>query len=386
MSEVKNHQQTSLDDQDTRMTTTSSTTTSSTPTPSCSCGKVNRVNRIVGGTATEVNEYPWQVGLLPSSGTRPFCGGTIINSKYIVTAAHCVDGDDPSDIRVVVGEHDYTSVSETDVTKRLSVKSIKVHENYNSNTFDNDIAIIELEEPIDFPSNNKIAPVCMPDTTTDYSNVEAIVSGWGTTSSGGGQPNVLHEVTVTTLTNTDCESKYSASMITDNMICAGDPNGGKDSCQGDSGGPLVTSKGEVMQLIGVVSWGYGCADARYPGVYAYVPIELIDTQVPCPTAMGKNYQIYLENREFEQFCAITQGVTLEDFLDRQQSSMYCCKKCNVISSYIYLKSRSWCGGVYAVGPPRNPQHGRNWELNRHKKLLPTLRVAEIPGSSFGYPD
>merc|ERR1712037_894730 len=94
------------------------------------------------------------------------------------------------------------------------------------------------------------------------------VTGWGTLSSGGSQPTVLQEVDVTVTTNTACKNAYGSSMITANMICAADS--GKDSCQGDSGGPMIAPENGRQALIGVVSWGYGCAMEAYPGVYARV--------------------------------------------------------------------------------------------------------------------
>merc|ERR1712172_427605 len=96
----------------------------------------------------------------------------------------------------------------------------------------------------------------------------ATVTGWGTLSSGGSQPTVLQEVDVTVTTNTACKNAYGSSMITANMICAADS--GKDSCQGDSGGPMIAEENGRQALIGVVSWGYGCAMEAYPGVYARV--------------------------------------------------------------------------------------------------------------------
>merc|ERR1712024_380179 len=117
-------------------------------------------------------------------------------------------------------------------------------------------------QPVSFSSS--VSPACLPGSTSqDYAGQEAIVSGWGTLSSGGNQPTVLHDVTVTVQANSDCNDAYGNS-ITSNMICAAAP--GKDSCQGDSGGPLVTDG----VVIGVVSWGYGCAQPNAPGVYARV--------------------------------------------------------------------------------------------------------------------
>ncbi|XP_064100784.1 transmembrane protease serine 9-like [Macrobrachium nipponense] len=240
------------------------------PSDSCKCGRRNPVTRIVGGQPTTVHEYPWQVALTTS--TRPFCGGSIISKQWILTAAHCVSGSSPSDFTVVIGEHDWSTTSETTSTERRQVSNIIVHSQYDSTTLDNDMALLKLSSPISFPLDNKIAPVCLPDPNNDYANVDAIVTGWGTTSSGGSQPYELYEVTVPTMTNSKCSQAYSGE-ITSNMICAGLDAGGKDSCQGDSGGPMVTAGNAAqtfMIQIGVVSWGYGCAAAGNPGVYARV--------------------------------------------------------------------------------------------------------------------
>ncbi|XP_068231253.1 transmembrane protease serine 9-like [Palaemon carinicauda] len=246
------------------------TTTSPPPSGTCNCGRRNSITRIVGGETTTMHEYPWQVGL--TSASRPYCGGSIISNQWILTAAHCVEGDSASSVKVLIGEHNWGTTTETSVTEKRDVSQIIVHPQYSSKTFDNDMALLKLSSPISFPSDNKIAPVCLPDAGNAYDNVDAIITGWGTTSSGGSQSNQLREVTVPTMTNSKCQQSYGNS-ITSNMICAGLDEGGKDSCQGDSGGPMVTggnTAASFMVQIGVVSWGYGCAYAGYPGVYARV--------------------------------------------------------------------------------------------------------------------
>ncbi|XP_071526305.1 uncharacterized protein [Panulirus ornatus] len=259
------------------------------------CGKVNRATRIVGGVKTEVHEYPWHVGLVSAPGTAPFCGASIINSKWIMTAAHCVEDLGPGDFLALIGDHKWHVLSETPVTDFLDIEEVIVHNKYDSGTFNNDIALLKVVNPIVFPSNNLIAPVCLPtDSAENYKNIEATVTGWGTLTEGGLQPNQLREVTVMTMTNGKCKDKYGTSAITSNMICAGVSEGGKDSCQGDSGGPLVTA-GDVseafMVQIGVVSWGTGCARPNYPGVYTRVTryldwiAEITVGSIFCPPSM-----------------------------------------------------------------------------------------------------
>merc|ERR1712168_98470 len=247
-------------------------TTGGSGSNDCKCGLASRQTRIVGGTVTEVNEYPWQVGLVGSGGSRPFCGGSVIGDRWVLTAAHCTGS---SSIQVLLGEHD-TSSSNDNVVRKNVVRVID-HPSYDRSTLDYDFSLLQLDSAIDFASNEHIRPVCLPsDDSNTYAGQQATVTGWGTTSSGGSTSSTLREVVVQVLSNTECTNKgYTTSDITANMICAGVEAGGKDSCQGDSGGPLVSSgsgdgvtAGQNYEQIGVVSWGYGCAVARYPGVYA----------------------------------------------------------------------------------------------------------------------
>merc|ERR1711976_486988 len=244
---------------------TTSTAAPATASPgSCNCGIPNRQtdsDRIVGGVETEVNEYPWQVALVSSTGSHPFCGGTLISDRHVMTAAHCTAGSSASSIAVLVGEH---RIDDGEFT-RIGLSAINDHPNYNDRSLNNDYSILTLDTPVTI--SPAVRPACLPSSDSDYTGKIATVSGWGSLTSGGNQPAVLNEVDVTVQSNSDCKNAYGGG-ITNNMICAADA--GKDSCQGDSGGPLVTEENGRYTLIGVVSWGYGCADARYPGVYARV--------------------------------------------------------------------------------------------------------------------
>ena len=140
---------------------------------------------------------------------------------------------------------------------------IIVHPNYSSWSLDNDYALIHLSSPSSFEPIQLVT-----DDSHDEEPVMSTVMGWGATSSGGWSSNTLLEVDVPI--DDSCGS-YSNSEITNNMICAGDGNGGEDSCQGDSGGPLImTNDDGEYELIGIVSWGYGWAEAQYPGVYSRI--------------------------------------------------------------------------------------------------------------------
>ncbi|XP_043241949.1 transmembrane protease serine 3-like [Amphibalanus amphitrite] len=246
------------------------TTTAAPPPPAdnCACGNVNRASRIVGGVETEANEYPWQAGLVSTGDNRTWCGGTVINSRYVLTAAHCTAGTSAGSIQVLLREH---LINQDDGEIRFNIAQIKNHPNYNSGTNANDFSLLKLATAIIFPADNKIAPACLPTASNDFVGADAIVTGFGTTSPDGPQATTLREVTVPVISNSACQSAYSDYSITSNMLCAGLlGTGGKDSCQGDSGGPLVSLENNRYSLIGVVSWGIGCADPNYPGVYARV--------------------------------------------------------------------------------------------------------------------
>ena len=214
-----------------------------------------------------MHEYPWQVGITSPDSTRPFCGGSILSSTSILTAAHCTRGSAVEDMVVVVAEHDW---SQEDGQERHAVCGKTEHPQYNSRTQDKDLSILTLCTPLAF--RREVQPVCLPSLPgPSYDHVPATVSGWGTLSSGGAQPHHLMEVNVTTMPNTECSTAYGS--VTPSMLCAKDK--GKDACQGDSGGPLVTKESrDYSSQIEVVSWGFGCAHARYPGVYARVSSEM----------------------------------------------------------------------------------------------------------------
>jgi len=244
----------------------------------CKCGLAKRATRIVGGQITEVNEYPWQVGLVRPGLNSVWCGGAIISDQWILTAAHCVK----QGFQVLLGEHDYTDSTETD-SIRSDISEVVIHPRYDESTTDYDFSLVKLSEPVDFSQHPHIRPICLPaDDSETYADFDAIVTGWGTTSSGGSTSAKLREVVVQVLSNEQCrKTEYASSEITDQMLCAGVDKGGKDACQGDSGGPLITSgggdgttPGQNYEHIGVVSWGIGCALADYPGIYARTTTQL----------------------------------------------------------------------------------------------------------------
>merc|ERR1711997_649070 len=136
-----------------------------------------------------------------------------------------------------------------------------------------DACLLKMKEPFEW--TEFVQPIALPAVMQDTAAGSMVtVTGWGTTSEGAlGLPNVLHKVSVPVVSDEDCNASYGASgyAVADSMICAGLPEGGKDSCQGDSGGPFFSNESpETRELLGIVSWGIGCARAGYPGVYTEV--------------------------------------------------------------------------------------------------------------------
>jgi len=220
---------------------------------------------IVGGV--EVNpefKYPWTCTMEYTVGGQ-FCGGSLVDSSYVLTAAHCSVGLNPNTVRTVCHRHDLSASQASEGAVQRTISRITVHPNYNRLTLNNDVALWQLSSPI---TNVDIIPL---DVDGDYSpvGVTSTVVGWGAIREGGPGSNVLREVDVPIISNTVCNQQYGGD-ITNAMICAYVDGGGKDSCQGDSGGPLFVSKNSNPVLIGVVSWGQGCARDNYAGVYARV--------------------------------------------------------------------------------------------------------------------
>ncbi|XP_028672156.2 transmembrane protease serine 9 [Erpetoichthys calabaricus] len=236
----------------------------------CDCGITLAIaDRIVGGTAAYLGEFPWQVSL-KLQGTHD-CGATVISKTWLVSAAHCFDSiSDPTQWTALAGATLITGAQSTAMV--LNIKSIIIHPNYNSFTADYDVSLVELESPLTF--NSYIQPICLPVPSYNFPpGMQCTVTGWGQLYEfNSTQTTMLQKATVGIIDSTLCNSsRVYPGAITSQMMCAGFLAGKVDACQGDSGGPLVCqeSTGRYF-LAGIVSWGIGCAEVNRPGVYTRV--------------------------------------------------------------------------------------------------------------------
>ena len=215
---------------------------------------------IVGGVEAERGEFPYIVSLQMNS---HFCGGSLIAKNWVLTAAHCIYT--PSVVtrgKVLIGVHSLREPA----PEVFAIKQAIKHPRYQErNQFDYDFALIELS------GESAFDPVMLngKDMEVDLEGIST-TAGWGTTKESGPISQVLMKVDVPLIEQSKCEAAYPGNIL-DTMVCAGLDEGGKDSCQGDSGGPLVveTELGDHL-LVGVVSWGYGCARPGKYGVYSRV--------------------------------------------------------------------------------------------------------------------
>lgn len=216
--------------------------------------------QIVGGSTAGPSDNPFQVALLnkrvANNASAQFCGGTLYKDRFVVTAAHCSDFTTARRVQVLTGTRrlDGSGV-------RRDVRRISIHPNWNSRTFDSDVAVWELSTPATGLATATLA------TADGAIGSNLLATGWGALSEGGSYPIDLQRVLLPLADRTNCNDANSyGGQITANMLCAGRDSGGIDTCQGDSGGPLARGSA----LTGITSWGDGCARPNLFGVYTRV--------------------------------------------------------------------------------------------------------------------
>lgn len=213
---------------------------------------------IVGGEEARPHQYPFMAGLVDLEERRVMCGGALIGERWVVTAAHCVTGSYSSTDRVgvLLGEHDLTAREDSPNAVMAATARMVVHPDYDPESQRNDIALVRLAEPVAF--DRDVRPIALPHSFArgafDHTRVEA--PGWGTTSFGGRTSAVLRTVALDTMSNPVCGTR-GMPQVAPSQLCTYTP--GRDTCQYDSGGPLVHAVARKPYLIGLVSYGKGCA-------------------------------------------------------------------------------------------------------------------------------
>uniref|UniRef100_A0A8D0HF36 Coagulation factor XI n=1 Tax=Sphenodon punctatus TaxID=8508 RepID=A0A8D0HF36_SPHPU len=222
--------------------------------------------RVVGGTASSPEEWPWQVSLqVRIHSWKHICGGSIISNQLILTAAHCTEGlQIPSLWRVYTG-----ILNQSQITKGapfFNVQEIIPHPQYEIAESGYDIALIKLDKPMNYTGFQQ--PICLPSKEeTNITHTDCWVIGWGYTKEKGQIEDVLQKARIPLVSSKECQAKYQQYRIDNKMVCAGYKEGGKDAY---SGGPLSCKYENTWYLVGVTSWGEGCARPEQPGVYTKV--------------------------------------------------------------------------------------------------------------------
>ncbi|XP_040585819.1 transmembrane protease serine 4 isoform X1 [Mesocricetus auratus] len=231
------------------------------------CGRSLKTPRVVGGVEASVDSWPWQVSI--QYDRQHTCGGSILDPHWILTAAHCFRKHlDVSNWKVRAGSEKLGHTPSLPVAKIFVTKHNALHPK------EKDIALIKLQVPLTF--SDTVRPICLPFPDEELTPGTPLwVIGWGFTEQNGGtMSDVLLQASVQVIDSTRCnaEDAYQGE-VTAEMVCAGTPQGGVDACQGDSGGPLMYHSGH-WQVVGIVSWGYGCGSPTTPGVYTKVTAYL----------------------------------------------------------------------------------------------------------------
>lgn len=226
----------------------------------CGLPKIAR-GRVVGGVNAVPGSWPWQIGMYKSG--RFFCGGALVNAKWIVTASHCIYRQSSSSMKVKLGDHDIRNSDGNE--QYIQVKRIVQHPSYNPRALNNDIALLELDVPAKF--NDRVQPVCLPSKgEAPAVGSKCTITGWGKIRHPGNSHPILQQLDLTIQSKSACHSKNSKYMpITDQMVCGANLNvrENQSGCHGDSGGPFVCKQSDgSYKLHGAVSWGSPRCDIK----------------------------------------------------------------------------------------------------------------------------
>ncbi|KAM8777337.1 brain-specific serine protease 4-like isoform 2-T2 [Rhynchonycteris naso] len=235
------------------------------------CGKPQQLNRIVGGEDSADAEWPWVVSI--QKNRTHHCAGSLLTSRWVITAAHCFKGtlNEPSQFSVLLGAWQLGNPGPR--SQEVGIAWVHPHPVYSWREGSRaDIALVRLEHPIQF--SERVLPICLPDFSVHLlPNTNCWIAGWGSVHDGVplSQPQILQKLKVPIIDSEICGRLYwrgaGQAAITEDMLCAGYLEGQRDACLGDSGGPLMCEVDDTWLLAGIISWGEGCAERNRPGVY-----------------------------------------------------------------------------------------------------------------------
>ncbi|KZC12025.1 Serine proteinase stubble, partial [Dufourea novaeangliae] len=273
----------------------------SRPTQSQGCGQRHPDGvgfRITGYVdEAQFGEFPWMVAIFKNltigdgnqNQIKFQCGGSLIHKQAVLTAAHCVRGKQPGEIRIRAGEWDMQTENEILPHQERNVQKVIIHENYHAGALRNDVALLILTEPVEIAENVDI--VCLPEYNTVHDESRCFASGWGTDKFGkeGQYQIILKKIELPIVLHDRCQSMLRETRLGkyfhlhESFICAGGEPG-KDTCKGDGGSPLMCpSRNDPSRYeqVGIVAWGIDCGENSAPGVYANVPYlrKWIDDQM-----------------------------------------------------------------------------------------------------------
>ncbi|CAL1279555.1 unnamed protein product [Larinioides sclopetarius] len=243
----------------------------------CGIPRAKPQSRIIGGNDAMYGEFPWQAHIKLN---KQQCGGVLLNHRYVLTAAHCIYQVPLSDVSIQLGVFDIQDHSRQEsAPQTFSVIEKKIHPDfqYQSAHPDRyDVALLKLDRAARF--HDTVIPICLPRKDWDFQGWRGVITGWGKTDAGLGNrfgTRLLQKVDVPIISNSQCEDWHQEKgidiTISKEMMCAGYEEGKKDACVGDSGGPLIVMVHGRWVVAGLVSAGFGCAQAKQPGIYHRVP-------------------------------------------------------------------------------------------------------------------
>nr|AAL31705.1 coagulation factor-like protein 1 [Hyphantria cunea] len=260
------------------------------------CGVSNAtLGRVVGGDKAKLGDFPWMalLGYKNRFGDIDWlCGGSLISSHHVLTAAQCIHNHENDLYIVRLGELDLAREDEGATPYDVLIKQKVKHAGYNANAYTNDIGILILAEDVKF--TDLIRPICIPSNSEfrsrSFEDYTPLIAGWGKTAYNGPTATHLQVAQLPVISNNLCSLAYTAykeQTIDERVLCAGHNLGGKDACQGDSGGPLMqpimipTESKTYFFQIGIVTNGKKCAEAGFPGIYSRIThfIPWIEEQV-----------------------------------------------------------------------------------------------------------